>query len=80
MFAWLAISVYEKTIGFKGSYADNIRTIYTNKGDRFQEDALCGQGYTYIFLEELRYAKVIKIDGNSTFVLLCILFVHNYSQ
>lgn len=43
------ISADEKTISCKGAYPDMIRINYKREGDRFQCDALCGNGYTYSF-------------------------------
>ena len=51
-FSWLlgfALSVHEKMIGFKGRYVDKMKITYKNKGDSFQADDICEQGYTYIF-------------------------------
>ena len=44
-----ALYVDEKTIGFQGRHMDKMRTYHKNKGGGFQEDALCNQGYTYVF-------------------------------
>ena len=51
-FAWfLGCTLYvdETIIGFKGRHMDKMIISYRNEGDRFQADALCDQGYTYIF-------------------------------
>ena len=43
------ISVDEQTIGFQGRHALKLRITYKKEGNGFQCDALCDDGYTFIF-------------------------------
>ena len=41
--------VDEQTIGFQVNHGDKTRITYKPLGGRFQVDALCGDGFMYVF-------------------------------
>lgn len=64
--AWLLgkyISIDEMTIGFQGHHRDKLRITYKTKGDGFQCDALCDDGFVYqvYFRNDPAEAKYLKM-------------------
>mmetsp|Transcript_22737 Transcript_22737/g.34392 ORF Transcript_22737/g.34392 Transcript_22737/m.34392 type:complete len:226 (+) Transcript_22737:1278-1955(+) len=43
------VSCDEQTVGFQGVHKDKLRITYKNGGDGFQCDAICEDGYTWMF-------------------------------
>ena len=43
------VSVDEQTTGFQGRHVSKLRITYKKEGDGFQYDALCDDGYTFMF-------------------------------
>ena len=64
----LAFSIDEMTMGFQGHHIDidKRRITYKNKGDGFQCDALCQEGFTYqIFMRNDPTPKKYREQGLS---------------
>jgi hypothetical protein len=43
------VAINEQTIEFQGKSGMKLRILYKRESDRFQCDAVCDQGYTYLF-------------------------------
>ena len=56
------ISVDEQTIGCQGRHPDITRISYKHKGDGFQCDAVCSDGYTYTFYFRNHPAPQVFLD------------------
>ena len=44
------LSIDEQTIGFQGRHKDQLRIMFKDAGDGFQDDDVCNCRYTYIFI------------------------------
>jgi hypothetical protein len=42
-----SISINKQTVGFQGHHADKARITYKTKGDGFQCNVICQEGFTY---------------------------------
>ena len=43
------VSIDEQTLGVKGKHGMKLHILYKREGDRFQCDAVCNMGYTFLF-------------------------------